>query len=181
MCVSNIIAFLAELNVTENTAKVLWVKPQPSCSTAEGCSGPNRQHRDWLTADIHGTGSMPAFVGLAHVFPMGGILDSRAELNVGYSWDACVRWDLPTHMPARTHTQTYTRHIRQTVCMGEWWQSVTLSEHNWVCTYEGSGYCLAAECLTRADVSLVWETDVTEKEENRTSAQEVMCIHRSFH
>lgn len=32
--------------------------------------------------------------------------------------------------------------------MGEWWQSVTLSEHNWVCTYEGSGYCLAAECLT---------------------------------
>lgn len=39
------------------------------------------------------------------------------------------------------------------VVIGERWQSLTLSEHKCVCTYEGSGYCVAAECLTKEDVS----------------------------
>lgn len=79
-----------------------------TCCTVQPCRGlpglQNRQHGDWLTADIHGTENMPAFVRLPHVFPMGGILDSGLVLSAGHSWGACVHGASSAHRPTvRTH------------------------------------------------------------------------------
>ncbi len=59
--------------------------------------------------------------------------------------------------PLSAHRHTvHTHKCGRQVVIGAQWQWVNLSEHKCVCIYaQGSGYCVAAECLTREDVSLV--------------------------
>lgn len=147
------------LNTTAEIASPAHiVKPQP-CRGLLGLL--NRQHGDWLTADIHGTGNMPAFVRLPHVFPMGRDIRFLGWYWVSATAEAHVCTGPCLHIDTLcVHTKYGTR-CRQVV-IGVWWQWVTLSEHKCVCLYaRGSGYCVAAECLTREDVSLVWEAGVT--------------------
>lgn len=91
-----------------------------------------------------------------------------SDFHICFQWPqrgSCIRFRLqPRLTHARRHTMRNTHNIVWEVVIGVWWQRVTLTDWIYVCSsymQRGSGYCVAAECLTREDVSLVWEAGVT--------------------